>query len=446
MSFPPGRRSLALGIVALAVGLAALWASSSAPAALPANSSALAATSAAPSYLFSIPSAGGSLTGRNDQHLTLRLTGARRYLTRFTDAPLRQAAVVANVDFARRFASYFADAEPNAVLTYTPAHTQIPVSVVVTVGQPRWDARRATWTFPATRIRKKTDTLPGTTVHIKPPVIPNPRSFKHGTLLIDDAASGGGCTEGDIDYFPTLDGDVYLRDYVVASGELLSTAQNSTLFSIIGTTFGGDGHGTFALPNLPDFSGDVWPYPSGSIYPYVCYEGLYPSQEVSPPAQCLAGNIQLTSDQWVRPGWLAADGRRVAGFPALYSQIGTRFGGDGINDYALPTLDAPPGLRNIICADGTGWTPPSAQNPSPGTPYQCTVGEVNLFATTSSPANELPADGRSVPIGQAPELFASLGTTFGGDGLHTFGLPDPPVPLKGTSWSICDQGVVPTHY
>jgi microcystin-dependent protein len=442
MSMPHVRRSLALVIVALAVGLAAVWGSSSAPDARAADRSALAPSPAAPSYLFSIPSAGGSLTGRNDQHLTLRMTGARRYLTRFTDRPLRQAAVVANVDFARRFAGYFAAADPNAVLTYTPAHAPIPVSVVLTIGQPRWDARRATWTFPATRIRKQTDNLPGTTVHIKPPVIPNPRSFKQATLLIDDAGSGGGCTMGDIDYFPTLYRYGYQRRYVLASGYSLSVNLYSTLFSLIGTTFGGNGKVTFALPNLPSLSGDFGPYLPASVDPYVCYSGLYPSQEVSPPVQCLAGNIQLTGDRWVRPGWLPADGRRVDGYPALYAQIGTSFGGDGITDYTLPNVTAPPGLQNIICADGTAWTPSSAENPD-GTPSQCTLGELNLFATTSSPANELPADGREVSTGLAPELFANLGTTFGGDGLSTFGLPDPPVPLKGTSWSICDQGVTP---
>ena len=191
-------------------------------------------------------------------------------------------------------------------------------------------------------------------MHIKPPVIPNPHSFKHSTLLIDDAANGGGCTLGDIDYFATRR---YLRDYFFASGYLLSVAQNSALFGLIGTTFGGNGKTDFALPNLPDLSGNVWPYLPSSVVPYVCLSGLYPSQEVSPPAQCLAGNIQLTSDEWVRPGWLPADGRRVGGYPALYSQIGTTFGGDGINDYTLPKLVAPPGLQNMICADGTGWSP-----------------------------------------------------------------------------------------
>ncbi len=138
-------------------------------------------------FLFSIPTASGSVTGPNDEHLTLRLIGTRNYLTRFTDRPLGEAFVVDNVDFARRFKRYFGNSKPNAVLTYTPTGQQIPVSIVLTIGQPSWDAGSATWTFPATRVRKQPDNLPDTTVHIKPPFIPNPASFKQGTLFIDSA-------------------------------------------------------------------------------------------------------------------------------------------------------------------------------------------------------------------------------------------------------------------
>ena len=165
-------------------------------AALIGCSSALAASTpppAAAGYLFSIPVASGSLTGADDQHLTLRLTGARDYLTRFSDEPLRQAFVVANVDFARRFKTYFASARPNAVLTYTPSGGQIPVSIVLTLGKPRWHAPHHTWTFPATRIRKQPGNLPGTTSHIKPQIIRTIRSFTRATLLIDDT---GNCDQG----------------------------------------------------------------------------------------------------------------------------------------------------------------------------------------------------------------------------------------------------------
>jgi microcystin-dependent protein len=40
------------------------------------------------------------------------------------------------------------------------------------------------------------------------------------------------------------------RDWAFCNGQLLSIAQNAALFALIGTTFGGDGVTTFALPNL----------------------------------------------------------------------------------------------------------------------------------------------------------------------------------------------------
>jgi hypothetical protein len=146
-------------------------------------------------YLWAIPSASGSLTGPNGQHLTLRLVGVRNYLTRFTDRPVRQAYVVANVDFVRRFKHYFSDSHPNAVLSYTLGGDAVPIAIVLQLGQPRWDPTTSTLTFPATRIRKREDDLPDTTVHIKPPFIPNPRHFDNAGLFIDSASvlCAGGC-------------------------------------------------------------------------------------------------------------------------------------------------------------------------------------------------------------------------------------------------------------
>ncbi|MGV7108078.1 phage tail protein [Flavobacterium sp. U410] len=44
-------------------------------------------------------------------------------------------------------------------------------------------------------------------------------------------------------YFPP-------RGYMTCQGQLLSIAQNTALFSLIGTTYGGNGQTTFALPDL----------------------------------------------------------------------------------------------------------------------------------------------------------------------------------------------------
>jgi len=40
------------------------------------------------------------------------------------------------------------------------------------------------------------------------------------------------------------------RNYAFCNGQLLSIAQNTALFSLLGTTYGGNGTTTFALPNL----------------------------------------------------------------------------------------------------------------------------------------------------------------------------------------------------
>jgi microcystin-dependent protein len=40
------------------------------------------------------------------------------------------------------------------------------------------------------------------------------------------------------------------RGWLMCAGQLLSIAQNNALFSLLGTTYGGDGQNTFALPDL----------------------------------------------------------------------------------------------------------------------------------------------------------------------------------------------------
>jgi microcystin-dependent protein len=48
----------------------------------------------------------------------------------------------------------------------------------------------------------------------------------------------------------TFGGNFAIRNYAFCNGQLLSIAQNTALFSILGTTYGGNGQTTFGLPNL----------------------------------------------------------------------------------------------------------------------------------------------------------------------------------------------------
>lgn len=52
------------------------------------------------------------------------------------------------------------------------------------------------------------------------------------------------------------------------------------------------------------------------------------------------------------------------------------------------------------------------------------VGEIMLFAGNFAPLNWLPCAGQLIPISEYDTLFALIGTTYGGDGQNTFGLPD----------------------
>ena len=45
-------------------------------------------------------------------------------------------------------------------------------------------------------------------------------------------------------------GNFAIRGWAFCNGQLLPIAQNTALFSLLGTTYGGDGRTTFGLPNL----------------------------------------------------------------------------------------------------------------------------------------------------------------------------------------------------
>jgi microcystin-dependent protein len=53
-----------------------------------------------------------------------------------------------------------------------------------------------------------------------------------------------------------------------------------------------------------------------------------------------------------------------------------------------------------------------------------TIAEIRLFAANFAPRNWLYCAGQTMSIAQNSALFSLLGTTFGGNGTTTFGIPD----------------------
>ena len=54
-------------------------------------------------------------------------------------------------------------------------------------------------------------------------------------------------------------------------GQLMPLKGNTALFSLLGTTYGGDGKSTFALPTLAPLQAR-----SGTLQYCICIQGIYP--------------------------------------------------------------------------------------------------------------------------------------------------------------------------
>ena len=154
--------------------------------------------------------------------------------------------------------------------------------------------------------------------------------------------------------------------WLVADGSTLPIAQYVSLFEAIGATYGGDGASTFCLPNLttiedPDYAGlapmgagrgpgkppvalgeVVAPYGFGLNY-MISLTGIFPPNGGNgsfPPTDPIIGEMVAFAGASIPDGWAPADGSllAIAGNEALFSLIGTTYGGNGETDFALPDL------------------------------------------------------------------------------------------------------------
>src|SRR5512146_2203928 len=75
------------------------------------------------------------------------------------------------------------------------------------------------------------------------------------------------------------------------------------------------------------------------------------------------------------------------------------------------------------------------------------VAEIRIFPFNFAPTGWAMCNGQLLPISQNTALFSLLGTTYGGDGKSTFGLPNlqgsaPLQPGQGPGLSLYDLGEV----
>jgi microcystin-dependent protein len=155
-----------------------------------------------------------------------------------------------------------------------------------------------------------------------------------------------------------------------ATGEILSISQQSALFTLLGTNYGGNGINSFGLPNL-------------------------------------------------------------AGTTMVGAGAGQIFDGESYGQHSVTLTSA-----NLPTVIGGGGQPITNDQPSEGVTYLIDVGGsfigsgLNVagmivpFLGDFAPAGYMVAAGQVLSIAQYPVLFAQLGATYGGDGIHTFALPN----------------------
>lgn len=236
--------------------------------------------------------------------------------------------------------------------------------------------------------------------------------------------------------------------WALCDGSLLPIAAYPVLFDAIGTTYGGDGSTTFALPDLRGRvpvgigNGYTLGQSGGSEYETLLPQqmpahthgvtGLSLAASAALPGSSAAGNTPLPDEaaifaQGLRGERVYASGEADAQMSSAALEVtpqdvglagtsGTSGNGQAHNNMA-PYL----GLNYIICVEG--------QAPSEHAYDGSFLGEIKMFAFETTLNHYPKCDGSIMSISGNDALFSLLGTTYGGNGSTHFALPN----LKGRS-------------
>jgi len=218
------------------------------------------------------------------------------------------------------------------------------------------------------------------------------------------------------------------QEWTFCDGRLLSISENEALFTRLRNTFGGDGESSFAVPDLR------------AVAPKNCQYCISLFGNYEPEAyQMLMGRTMISAFSLNARGLLECAGQSLstAQYRTLETLMGTRFGGDGTNNFNLPDLrsNAPAKCSYTMVVQGL----------FPGPRIEgMFVGELLLLPYEVDFSESLRlCNGDLLQISQNRALFSLLGNRFGGDGKQTFALPDlRAVTPSKFNYYICVHGVL----
>lgn len=191
--------------------------------------------------------------------------------------------------------------------------------------------------------------------------------------------------------------------------------------------------------------------------PLTLAAAMCPSLASGQQSDPFLGQLMMTAATFCPNGWLQANGQTlsIAQNSALFSLLGTNYGGDGMVTFNLPDLQgrAPihigqgPGLSRINQGEKGGTEAVTLTNANlPNHSHSFSIP-----ATTNPATHSTPASGRVVAQSQNAGIYADsagVNTSAGSGVTGTTGSFQPVQirnPYVGMLWCIATTGVYPTR-
>jgi microcystin-dependent protein len=243
------------------------------------------------------------------------------------------------------------------------------------------------------------------------------------TLLLALYSSLSFAQEGMIGEIRLFAGNFAPVNWAFCNGTKYNISLYETLFSLIGTTYGGDGVTTFAIPDLRARVAVGAGQGTGLSQYYLGQNGgsatmtygvkNLPSHTHTAAVMSSSNAANADSPAGNSPAATSANTyNETSNAEMATNSLAVTLASSGKGQ---PQNNVQPylGIHYIVCLNGYYNTIDD--------PY---MGEIKLTALSNIPTGWLPCDGRILYITQNQALYALLGNTYGGDGKTTFALPD----------------------
>ncbi len=210
--------------------------------------------------------------------------------------------------------------------------------------------------------------------------------------------------------------------WMLCQGQLLAISEYDTLFNLIGTTYGGDGQSTFALPDLqgrvPIHQGTG----GGGTYQIGEKSGV---ESVTLTVQQIPihGHVPMAGAGGVDSPANNAWGPSTTGAPyaAAPSNTPMKTGNIGPTGNTQPHDNMIPYLSMNYIISLFGIFPSQSGGGGATNPF---LGQLNIYSFNFAPSGAAMCNGQLLPINQNQALFSLLGTMYGGNGQTNFALPN----------------------